>query len=177
MLVIIHIFFLQIFKSINIIRIILTNGIKEKMRFLQTKTPEGYVWHGAYVGIWYEGIVIIICILLLIDLYRIYRITKLKLSLYLIQAFIFVLVSVFFTWLGKFWLWKHVVTDYSGPYWLQLIYTFKISIACVIVANFFMSMFFKEIFSKDDIPPPKRKITIIRKIIEITIVLTCHIPA
>ena len=67
---------------------------------LFSKTPEGYVSTGAYVGIFYEGTVLIIFMVLLISLYRIYRTTKLKMTLNIFVGFIFYAAAVFCSWLA-----------------------------------------------------------------------------
>ena len=146
------------------------------MFLLQIKTPEGYVSNGAFVGIFYELFVLISLALLIANVYRIYYITKLKITLNLFVGFFFYALAIFFSWIAKIYLWKHMESALEGPYWLQLIYKFKISLACVVVANFFILQFFKTIFNKH-FTKELQIIVIIVKIIEIVVILIIHIPA
>ncbi|TFF97286.1 MAG: hypothetical protein EU547_04740 [Promethearchaeota archaeon] len=132
---------------------------------------------GSFVGIFYEGIIIIGMIIILIDLYRIYRVSKLSLTKNLLLSFIFLTLGIFFSWLAKWWLWMHGVSNYFGGYGLQLISTFKMSIACAIIGMYFLKLFFNSLFSTGNERSSGNNLLIIRKLIEVSIVLTVHIPA
>ncbi|MFX1256352.1 MAG: hypothetical protein ACFFAN_00690 [Promethearchaeota archaeon] len=146
------------------------------MGFLQETTPEGYVSTGAYVGIFFEGIVMIVYAILLIKLYRIYRVSKLKLTLHLLIGFTFFMCSTFFSWIAKWWLWHHIVYALEGPYWLQIIYTFKVSMACMVIGNYFILKFYRIIFSKE-VSSQSDMLLIAYKILAVIIILIIHIPA
>jgi len=146
------------------------------MVFLQNKTPIGYISYGSYVGIYYEGILMILMIILLINLYRIYRVSKLRLTMDIILGFFLYLIALFFSWISKIYLWQHMESALEGPYWLQLIYKFKLTSACAVVANFFILRFFMTIFNKS-FKKNKQIFVIVIKAIEILIILTIHIPA
>ena len=144
---------------------------------LQTKTPAGYESVGSYVGIYFEGAVLIIMAILLIDLYRIYRVSKVKMTFDLLIGFLFYWIAVFFSWIAKWYLWQHSESALEGPLWLQLIYKFKFTMALCVLGNYYISMFFKTIFSKSGMRPDRNYITVIRKIVFITVILVSHIPA
>lgn len=145
------------------------------MTLLQNKTPQGYVSTGSFVGIFYEAIVLITFMVLILNLYRIYRVSKNKMTLDIILGFSLYTIACFFAWLGKIYLWQHLESALEGPYWLQLIYKFKFSCSFVVLGNYFMLNFFYKIFFKE-VSPLKRKLLIIVKIIEVTIIITIHIP-
>ena len=144
---------------------------------LQTKTPAGYESTGAFVGIYFEGMILIIMAILLIDLYRIYRVSKVRMTFDLFLGFIMYWIAVFFSWIAKWYLWQHAESALEGPLWLQLIYKFKFTMVFAILANYYLSIFFKTIYSDSGARPPRNNVTIIRKIIFITIILVSHIPA
>jgi hypothetical protein len=138
---------------------------------------EGFESLGSFVGIFFEAIIIIGMIIILIDLYRIYRVSKLSLTKQLLLTFIFLTLGIFFSWLAKWWLWKHGVSNYSGGYFIQLISTFKMSIVCAIMGMYFLKLFFTNLFVTDGVEASKNPLFIIRKVVEIIAVLTVHIPA
>ena len=146
------------------------------MGLLQDSTPSGYVSYGSYVGIYYEGFIMIVLMILLINLYRIYRVSKLRITLDLFLGFLFYLFGIFFAWLGKIYLWRHLESALEGPYLLQLIYKFKFSNACVVVGNLFLLRFFMSLFNMNFIKK-KQIILVIIKVIEVIIILTIHMPA
>lgn len=146
------------------------------MVLFQDSTPSGYVSYGSYVGIFYEGFIMIVLMILLISLYRIYRVSKLRITLDLFLGFLLYLFGIFFAWLGKIYLWRHMESALEGPYLLQLIYKFKFSGACVVIGNFFILRFFMELFDVN-LTKKKQIILIIIKVIEVFIILTIHIPA
>ena len=65
--------------------------------FLQTKTPAGYESTGAYVGIYFEAVILVIGIILILELYRIYRISKLSMTRDLLIGFTFTVLAIFFS--------------------------------------------------------------------------------
>ena len=144
---------------------------------LQTKTPAGYESTGAFVGIYFEAVILVIGVILILNLYRIYRISKLSMTRDLLIGFSIIVLAIFFSWIGKWYLWQHDENALEGPYWLQLIYKFKMSLAMVVLGNYFVLMFFRTIFSKDYSRPAKSYFIIAWKIIAITVILICHIPA
>jgi hypothetical protein len=137
----------------------------------------GYESAGAYVGIYFEAVILLIGITLILELYRIYRISKLSMTRDLLIGFTFVVAGIFFSWIAKFYLWQHDENALEGPYWLQLIYKFKMSLIMLIIGNYFVLMFFRTIFSSDYKRPSKSFFIIVWKIVAITILLTVHIPA
>ena len=144
---------------------------------MYSQTPKGYVSYGAFVGIYFEAIVLIAFVILLIDLYRNYHATKMRLTLDLYFGFLCYGIGAFFSWLGKIYLWQHSEFALEGPYWLQLIYKMKLSVIFVILGNYFLFNYFATIHSKYTKMQPWKKMRIIIKTIEISIVLTAHIPA
>lgn len=142
----------------------------------QYQTPRGYVSLGSFVGIFYEGLIIIGFCIVLIDLYRIYRISKLSLTRDVLFTFTFLTIGVCFSWIAKWWLWQHTVTDYSYNYFLQLIYTFKISIASAVIAMYFLKMFFDTLYSKDGSRPQKNYKLIALKGGELATIFISQIP-
>ncbi len=139
-------------------------------------TPPGYISLGSFVGSFYEGIIIIMLIVILIDLYRIYRVSKLTLTRDLLLAFSFITIGILFSWIAKWWLWHHRVTDYSYNYFLQLVYTFKLSITNAVMGMYFLKVFFDTLYSEDASRPEGNYKVIGLKIIEVAIILICQIP-
>jgi hypothetical protein len=139
-------------------------------------TPPGFVSLGSFVGIFYEGIIIIGFCLVLIDLFRIYRISKLTLTRDIFLTFLFLSFGVFFSWIAKWWLWHHRTTDYTYNYFWQLIYTFKFSIACAIIGMYYLKMFFDTLYSEENSRPQKNILLTGRKAIEITIIMISQVP-
>jgi len=135
-----------------------------------------YQSNGAFVGIFYELFVLIALAILIANIYRIYYITKLKITLNLFLGFFFFALAIFFSWIAKIYLWQHMESALEGPYWLQLIYKFKISLASVVVANFFILRFFMTIFNKQ-FTKANQLIVIAVKAFEIAVILIIHIPA
>jgi hypothetical protein len=148
-----------------------------KLTLLQTRTPAGYESTGAFVGIFFEGAILLIILFLVVDLYRIYRQSKVKMTFDLFIGFVMYWIALFFSWIAKWYLWQHSESALEGPFWLQLIYKFKITMVFAILANYYIIVFFKTIFSETGTRPPINKITIIRKTIFITIIIVSHIPA
>ena len=131
---------------------------------------------GSFVGIFYEGAILIILILLMIESYRIYRVSRMKLTLDLLLGWIFVNFAVFFSWLAKIYLTTNAEDALGGDFLIQLIYKLKFSLGFVVIANLYFSTFFKTIFSEDGARPPIKITTIIRKVIELTIIIVVQIP-
>ncbi len=144
---------------------------------LQNSTPEGYVSVGSYVGIYYEGIVLGILTILIINLFFMYRRTKVKMTYNLFLGYLCYTATMLFSWLAKWYLWQHSEAALEGPYLLQLIYKFKISMVFVILGNYFLRYFFGIIYSKNLVPPERSTKLIIIRIVEISFILLSHIPA
>jgi hypothetical protein len=148
------------------------------LNFIQfcNSSATGFVSLGSFVGIFYEGIIIIGMVIVLIDLFRIYRVSKLSLTRDLLFAFIFITIGILFSWIGKLWLWHHRITEFSYNYFLQLIYTFKLSIANAIIAMYFLKMFFTTLYSENESRPKNNYRLILRKGVELSIIFICQIP-
>ena len=144
---------------------------------VQTSTPEGYVSVGAFVGIFYEGIVLAIMCILLLNLFRMYKRTKVKMTSYLFLGYLCYTFAMFFSWIAKWYLWQHSEAALEGPYFLQLIYKFKLSMVSVIIGNYFLYYFFGIIYNKNLVPPERNNKLIVIKSIETSFILLSHIPA
>lgn len=148
------------------------------LSFIQlcNSSTTGFVSLGSFVGIFYEGVIIIGMVIVLIDLFRIYRVSKLSLTRDLLFAFVFITIGIIFSWIAKLWLWHHEITDFSYNYFLQLIYTFKLSIANAVIGMYFLKMFFNTLYSEEESRPTGNYKLIFLKVVELTIIFICQIP-
>lgn len=143
------------------------------MAILQT-AEGGFIGH--LVGIYFEGITLLIFILLLLYLYKIYKVAKLKLTFLLVCGFSILVVSVFFSWIAKWYLWYYG-TNPGTDYFIDLIIRFRMSLASVVCANYFFYMFFQKLFEKSTTDSIKDTKLIFIKIVEVLIIILGHIPA
>ena len=130
---------------------------------------------GAYIGIFYEAIVIFILVLLLIDLYRLFKTEKIIMAKDLLFGFIFITIGIFFSWLAKWYL-CYLGGEFSqaarmGDYFSKLIYKFKFSLSFAILGHYFILIFFRTIFSPEITRPGRSNKLIIRKIVEIIFII------
>ncbi|MHA1732486.1 MAG: hypothetical protein ACTSU5_11115 [Promethearchaeota archaeon] len=144
---------------------------------LATPTPAGYESVGSHVGIYYEGLVLGIMLVLLAFLLRIYFKSRVPMTKNLWLGYLFYTIAIFFSWWAKWWLWKHAESALEGPYFLQLVYKFKFSMVAVILGNYYLANFFGTILSEKFVPPKPSRKKQVRKAVEVAFILVSHVPA